>query len=203
MSNDTAFNFDVTSVSPALLDLVTERVSIAGGVLDTLKPEWRSLVDLDKLDMGSACDCVLGQVFGDFHEGMRKFRTQAREDGIEFNSYNSAEWFGFSSGYFSVDGEDQYAGSALLRHVWSEMVNGSPVTMRDRLLSGARSTVARFERNAESAKNDRDALIADFERLTVEYNARIEKATKRAEQTATTASEARTAFDALTADTSK
>lgn len=197
MSNDTAFNFDVTSVSLALMDVVTERVAIASGLLDTLKPGWRSLVDLDKLDMGSAYDCVLGQVFGDFHSGLQKVRTQAREDGIKFNSYNSAEWFGFSSGYFSVDGEDQYAGGALLKHVWSEVVNGSPVTMRDRLLSGARSTVARFERNAENAEKTRADLVNEFDRLMTDFTERIEKATKRAEQAATTAIEARIEFDAL------
>lgn len=34
--------------------------------LDEQRPDWRSRVDLDYLNMGDASDCILGQVFGHF-----------------------------------------------------------------------------------------------------------------------------------------
>jgi hypothetical protein len=32
-------------------------------LLDEKEPGWRALVDVDELDMSSACNCVVGQVF--------------------------------------------------------------------------------------------------------------------------------------------
>jgi hypothetical protein len=41
---------------------------VARGVkwLDEAVPDWRSKIDLQELDLTSECNCVLGQLFGDF-----------------------------------------------------------------------------------------------------------------------------------------
>jgi hypothetical protein len=46
-------------------------VSVEHGaaLLDERLPGWRAAIDADSLDLSSGCDCVLGQVFGDFNKG--------------------------------------------------------------------------------------------------------------------------------------
>lgn len=39
-------------------------------LLDTKIPGWRELVDFDKLDLLNANMCILGQVYGDFGQGV-------------------------------------------------------------------------------------------------------------------------------------
>lgn len=39
-------------------------------VLDEHVIDWRDKVDADGLDMGDPCRCVLGQIYGDFYEGV-------------------------------------------------------------------------------------------------------------------------------------
>lgn len=49
-----------------------DRVRAGVALLDDRKPGWANRVDVDRLEM-QACDrCVLGQLFGDFHEGMER-----------------------------------------------------------------------------------------------------------------------------------
>lgn len=43
---------------------VDERVEIGARFLDDTVPNWRNLVSLDRLDMGSMYSCVLGQLYG-------------------------------------------------------------------------------------------------------------------------------------------
>lgn len=44
---------------------------VAAGIkkLDADKPGWRDLIDVQTLDLESCSVCVLGQVFGDYHDG--------------------------------------------------------------------------------------------------------------------------------------
>ena len=44
-----------------------EQVDNGVAYLDEVKPGWRELIDLKRLDISSVRCCVLGQVFGDFH----------------------------------------------------------------------------------------------------------------------------------------
>lgn len=203
MSNTYVSTFDVTDQPADLVDHITERIVLAAGVLDTLKPEWRSLVDLSNVDMGSHRYCILGQIFGEFNEGMRQFKAQANANGVGYNSYGVTEYFGFGSGYHDVNGREYYVSPELLVHLWSEQVNGEPLTMRDRLLMGARSAVQRFEGAATNAEKIRAELVIEFERVQADFTERIAKATKRAEMTAVTAGEARTEFNALVFDSAE
>lgn len=41
-----------------------KRVAKGVNFLDNIKADWREHVDVDKLDMSSGFDCIVGQVFG-------------------------------------------------------------------------------------------------------------------------------------------
>lgn len=47
-----------------------ERVQRGAAVLDGFRPGWASTVNVDELEIASMDDCVLGQVFGDFGDGL-------------------------------------------------------------------------------------------------------------------------------------
>jgi fumarate hydratase class II len=47
-----------------------EQVRDGAALLDERAPDWRDQVDPDRLDMQNACDCVLGQVFGNFYRAI-------------------------------------------------------------------------------------------------------------------------------------
>lgn len=51
-------------------------------LLDTEKPGWREKIDLDNLDLGSCDICVLGQVFGNYYDGVEKLKVDAYEYGF-------------------------------------------------------------------------------------------------------------------------
>lgn len=48
------------------------RVKRGAALLDRLEPRWRQWVDAENLRMQGGCDCVLGQVFGSYSEGVAK-----------------------------------------------------------------------------------------------------------------------------------
>lgn len=52
-----------------------EHIRPAIAMLDHLKPGWAFLLDLDKLNMMSGEDCILGQLYGSWHLGLSE--TQA------------------------------------------------------------------------------------------------------------------------------
>lgn len=61
-------------------------------------PEWASKVDLDILDLGSSSSCVLGQVYGDWSEGVEALGLNT--DGGDLDDSH----FGFDS-----QGDETYA----------------------------------------------------------------------------------------------
>ena len=48
----------------------TSAVNAGIQLLDAERPGWKSEVDLDNLDLGSCGVCVLGQIFGEYSEGL-------------------------------------------------------------------------------------------------------------------------------------
>ncbi len=46
-------------------------VERGAALLDKRLPGWRQVVDPSSLSLKSRCNCVLGQVFGDYHRGVR------------------------------------------------------------------------------------------------------------------------------------
>ena len=49
-------------------DRTKEKVRNGAAYLDEHVPGWRYTIDADRIDIGSRCDCVLGQLLGDFYE---------------------------------------------------------------------------------------------------------------------------------------
>lgn len=39
-------------------------------LLDGEIPKWRRLIDLDELDLGDPCQCIIGQIYGDYEIGL-------------------------------------------------------------------------------------------------------------------------------------
>lgn len=48
----------------------TPMVDEAATVLDEWRPNWRDELDWDRLDLSSAKDCILGQLFGGYTKGL-------------------------------------------------------------------------------------------------------------------------------------
>src|SRR5690606_28760583 len=46
-------------------------------LLDTRLPGWRANIDVDKLNMSSTSNCVLGQLFGDYVRGTKILQVPA------------------------------------------------------------------------------------------------------------------------------
>jgi hypothetical protein len=66
-------------------ETIAERVARGAALLDEKRPEWAAKVVPGRLRMGSFCDCVLGQVYGDYVDGIRQIMND------EFSSDESRE----------------------------------------------------------------------------------------------------------------
>lgn len=54
----------------ALQDLIADRVGQGASLLDAVRPGWRDdLLEVD-LEMQSCTECVLGHLYGEFHEAV-------------------------------------------------------------------------------------------------------------------------------------
>ena len=86
---------------------IKQRVDRGVGLLDEQQPEWRSFVNPDELDLSSACDCVLGQVFDGFFKGVQYLRQNGMGNdlpdqfgfdilgaGVDSYSELTEEWLG-------------------------------------------------------------------------------------------------------------
>lgn len=51
---------------------VEQRVAAGAAWLDEHEPGWADRIDVAELDVGMSCSCVLGQLDGDFHDGMQE-----------------------------------------------------------------------------------------------------------------------------------
>lgn len=47
-----------------------EQVEAGIAFMDKHLPRWRNRVDVDSLDLMDTCDCVLGQIFGSYADGL-------------------------------------------------------------------------------------------------------------------------------------
>jgi hypothetical protein len=77
---------------------MTERVEAGAAWLDVHEPGWLEKIDLDTLFLGSACDCILGQLATGTVPFGGEWRDIARSAGIESFSedydlgFNTEEW---------------------------------------------------------------------------------------------------------------
>ena len=62
--------------------------------------DWRSRIDLAKLDMQQSKYCILGQLFGDYHLGIAEL-------GIDDMADDHTEWWTIACDHgFNINGED-------------------------------------------------------------------------------------------------
>jgi hypothetical protein len=54
------------------VNTITERAERGAALLDETLPGWWQGIDLDRLDIESECDCIAGQVGGDYLAGTEK-----------------------------------------------------------------------------------------------------------------------------------
>jgi len=82
------------------------KVQAGIALLDTYGPtDWRERINLDTLDLHSLTDCVLGQVYGDYADGMDSLFPG--ESGWLWNETN--EEHGFEAPMDRITGNRQYA----------------------------------------------------------------------------------------------
>lgn len=48
---------------------IAERVARGAALLDREKPGWAARINERELNLGCCADCILGQVYGDYHRG--------------------------------------------------------------------------------------------------------------------------------------
>jgi hypothetical protein len=79
---------------------IAERVAAGAAWLDEHRPGWVERVNLDTLDLGDSCECVLGQEYGDFWKAptevifedyVRGFnRSSSRDDSSAYEPLTAA-----------------------------------------------------------------------------------------------------------------
>jgi len=55
---------------------VADRVEQGARTLNKVRPGWHKEIDLDSLELANTCDCVLGQVFGTYVDGIQAIENQ-------------------------------------------------------------------------------------------------------------------------------
>src|SRR4029077_12412117 len=73
-------------------DKAVARAVAGAALLDRLTPGWWRLVKLRPLDINSTCNCVTGQLFGDYGDGLRELGLtddEAEEYGFTTNDRDS------------------------------------------------------------------------------------------------------------------
>lgn len=90
-----------------------EQISAGMKMLDYAKPNWRKDLDLDVLCMSDMRRCVLGQLYGDFSDGVFYLSGLS---GLE--KWEWAQGFGFDAPFL--------AGYVTLTAEWKAAISGHP-----------------------------------------------------------------------------
>lgn len=64
--------------------------------LDSVRPDWIQFIDFDTLDMNDCLNCVLGQVFGHYDEGIEAIFGEAEWDYYKYRNLEDAP-FGYKT----------------------------------------------------------------------------------------------------------
>lgn len=84
--------------------LVQRRSKAAAGaaLLDRLVPGWWRRIRLRKLDIADGCNCVTGQLFGDFEKGLNRLdlsHDEARAYGLERATTDLYGYYGLTNAW--------------------------------------------------------------------------------------------------------
>lgn len=83
---------------------IEERVAAGVALLDAKGPaDWRSLINLDILNLDDAYNCILGQLYGEFIQGARHLGI-----GVAGGRLDASAGFGFYIAYSGVDWATEY-----------------------------------------------------------------------------------------------
>lgn len=96
---------------------IAQRVEAGAAWLDEHKPGWWHTINLDTLDIGSSCNCVLGQTYGDYTESP----FLARWDADDWQNYLGAVR-GFNSSADVETREQEQADIAALTVAWRTLI---------------------------------------------------------------------------------
>jgi hypothetical protein len=89
-----------------------DRVERGAALLDRARPGWEREVSLDRLAMSSCNRCILGQVYGDYVDGL-----------VSLNLFGAAAEYGFS-----FDSRDTFIDSADLADAWHALIRRRTAT---------------------------------------------------------------------------
>lgn len=91
---------------------IEESVALGAALLDERLPGWSEQVEIEELNMVSGAYCVLGQVFGDYLDGVADLWESAMNDVHRTD-------LAIEHGFDTEGGNDDYE---LLRAEWTEQV---------------------------------------------------------------------------------
>lgn len=94
------------------LPSVAERVAAGAAYLDQHQPGWDAQIDLDRLNISSACDCVLGQLYGQYLRAPLFDNAESGSDCVD-----RAAPLGFAFHY-----PDERRSRAALTAAWHELI---------------------------------------------------------------------------------
>jgi hypothetical protein len=71
---------------------IDDRVAAGAAWLDANRPGWWQRINLDTLDLGDPCRCVLGQEYGDFADGPEELVDDTKS--VVANGFDALDfWF--------------------------------------------------------------------------------------------------------------
>jgi hypothetical protein len=107
-------------------DDLRECVKRGVNLIDQYGPQdWRKKINLAKLDMCSVTNCVLGQLYETFTDGLKalNFRTRVRGDLKDEND----EWQKVCDNGFAVVRRRALVDTNVLTNLWHEEIGGANV----------------------------------------------------------------------------
>lgn len=73
-----------------------DSVQLGAAFLDGHVPGWEDRIDPERLDLGDGCDCILGQLYGRYEDGLAELRlTQYASTALGFDSRGRRAKFGW------------------------------------------------------------------------------------------------------------
>lgn len=90
-------------------EIAEARATVGAMFLDQVVPGWADIVSPDTLALDTACDCVLGQLYGTYHDGLRTLALDGEDEAARLG--------------FTADGRGPTrAGFGELAVVWRELI---------------------------------------------------------------------------------
>lgn len=100
---------------------IPEEVKAGMALLDEKAPGWRDKIHPQQLNMSFCFTCILGQVFGEYHHGLKQLGI-AESDEVEVNEEidEQAKQLGFQS---KVRGSNGWRDYDYLTQAWKEALS--------------------------------------------------------------------------------